>query len=131
VPLALKGDKKGISKGHIIATSGSSNSLMDMNPPTSAAIVNDAPTSSPSVSFETKAAAGPKKGSGGTVPFDEETRSFIYGMQPRAVQGMLDFDHMCKRSRPSVAAMIYPFGGVCQLGLIAVASRPKVLLGNE
>jgi ATP citrate (pro-S)-lyase len=24
---------------------------------------------------------------------------------------MLDFDHMCKRQNPSVAAMIYPFGG--------------------
>ena len=44
-------------------------------------------------------------------PFTTETRAFIYGMQPRAVQGMLDFDHMCKRKTPSVAAMIYPFGG--------------------
>jgi len=32
-------------------------------------------------------------------------------MQPRAVQGMLDFDHICKRETPSVAGMIYPFGG--------------------
>jgi ATP citrate (pro-S)-lyase len=32
-------------------------------------------------------------------------------MQPRAVQGMLDFDFMCKRETPSVAAMVYPFGG--------------------
>lgn len=44
-------------------------------------------------------------------PFDEETRSFVYGLQPRAIQGMLDFDYSCKRARPSVAAMIYPFGG--------------------
>ncbi|KAI6042003.1 ATP citrate lyase [Pisolithus marmoratus] len=44
-------------------------------------------------------------------PFDAETRSFVYGLQPRAIQGMLDFDYSCKRSRPSVAAMIYPFGG--------------------
>ncbi|KAI3648822.1 hypothetical protein MP228_006676 [Amoeboaphelidium protococcarum] len=44
-------------------------------------------------------------------PFTKQTKSFIYGMQPRAVQGMLDFDHMCKREAPSVAAMIYPFGG--------------------
>lgn len=43
--------------------------------------------------------------------FSAETRAFIYGMQPRAVQGMLDFDFMCQRERPSVAAMIYPFGG--------------------
>ena len=26
-------------------------------------------------------------------PFDAETRSFIYGLQPRAIQGMLDFDY--------------------------------------
>ncbi|KAI9343412.1 citrate synthase-like protein [Zopfochytrium polystomum] len=45
------------------------------------------------------------------VTFTKDTRSFIYGMQPRAVQGMLDFDYMCKRDAPSVACMIYPFGG--------------------
>jgi ATP citrate (pro-S)-lyase len=45
------------------------------------------------------------------VPFSPTSRSFIYGMQPRAVQGMLDFDYMCKRKTPSVACMIYPFGG--------------------
>jgi len=39
------------------------------------------------------------------------TRSLIYGMQPKAVQGMLDFDHICGRKVPSVAGMIYPFGG--------------------
>ncbi|KAI9251177.1 citrate synthase-like protein [Sporodiniella umbellata] len=44
-------------------------------------------------------------------PFTSKTRAFVYGMQPRAVQGMLDFDFMCKRERPSVAAMVYPFGG--------------------
>ncbi|KAK2464715.1 hypothetical protein APHAL10511_003291 [Amanita phalloides] len=44
-------------------------------------------------------------------PFDEKTRSFVYGLQPRAIQGMLDFDYSCGRATPSVAAMIYPFGG--------------------
>lgn len=44
-------------------------------------------------------------------PFDEKTRSFVYGLQPRAIQGMLDFDFSCGRESPSVAAMIYPFGG--------------------
>jgi ATP citrate (pro-S)-lyase len=44
-------------------------------------------------------------------PFDGTTRSFVYGLQPRAIQGMLDFDYSCGRSTPSVAAMIYPFGG--------------------
>eukprot|EP00401_Gymnodinium_catenatum_P072500 CAMPEP_0117525550 /NCGR_PEP_ID=MMETSP0784-20121206/35826_1 /TAXON_ID=39447 /ORGANISM="" /LENGTH=1092 /DNA_ID=CAMNT_0005321747 /DNA_START=60 /DNA_END=3338 /DNA_ORIENTATION=- len=40
-----------------------------------------------------------------------ETTSIVYGMQNRAVQGMLDFDHMCKRKMPSVAAMVFPFSG--------------------
>ncbi|KAF8526564.1 ATP-citrate synthase [Hysterangium stoloniferum] len=44
-------------------------------------------------------------------PFDATTRAFVYGLQPRAIQGMLDFDYSCGRSTPSVAAMIYPFGG--------------------
>ncbi|KAI7887068.1 ATP citrate lyase isoform 2 [Lichtheimia hyalospora FSU 10163] len=44
-------------------------------------------------------------------PFTFRTRAIVYGMQPRAVQGMLDFDFMCKRETPSVAAMVYPFGG--------------------
>ncbi|KAI8883208.1 ATP-citrate synthase [Backusella circina FSU 941] len=43
-------------------------------------------------------------------PFTSKTRAFVYGMQPRAVQGMLDFDFMCKRETHSVAAMVYPFG---------------------
>lgn len=37
------------------------------------------------------------------------TQCFVYGLQNRAVQGMLDFDFICKRKEPSVAAMIYPF----------------------
>eukprot|EP00927_Polykrikos_kofoidii_P066399 TRINITY_DN61_c0_g1_i6.p1 TRINITY_DN61_c0_g1~~TRINITY_DN61_c0_g1_i6.p1 ORF type:complete len:1087 (+),score=161.49 TRINITY_DN61_c0_g1_i6:195-3455(+) len=40
-----------------------------------------------------------------------ETTSIVYGMQNRAVQGMLDFDFMCKRSKPSVSAMVFPFSG--------------------
>ncbi|EIM23517.1 ATP-citrate synthase [Wallemia mellicola CBS 633.66] len=44
-------------------------------------------------------------------PFDENTRCLVFGLQPRAIQGMLDFDYSCGRKTPSVAAMIYPFGG--------------------
>lgn len=44
-------------------------------------------------------------------PFDANTRSLVFGLQPRAIQGMLDFDYACGRATPSVAAMIYPFGG--------------------
>ncbi|KAK9475702.1 citrate synthase-like protein [Lipomyces japonicus] len=43
--------------------------------------------------------------------FHNKTRAFVYGLQPRACQGMLDFDFICKRTTPSVAAIIYPFGG--------------------
>jgi ATP citrate (pro-S)-lyase len=41
--------------------------------------------------------------------FTAATRCVVYGLQTTAVQGMLDFDFMCKRSKPSVAAMIFPF----------------------
>jgi len=43
--------------------------------------------------------------------FHKNTFAFIYGMQPKAVQNMLDFDHVCGRKKPSVVAMIYTFGG--------------------
>jgi len=41
--------------------------------------------------------------------FTALTRCVVYGLQHRACQGMLDFDFMCKRKKPSVAAMIFPF----------------------
>jgi CoA binding domain len=43
--------------------------------------------------------------------FTENTRALVYGLQPKAVQGMLDFDFICRRKTPSVAGIIYPFGG--------------------
>lgn len=43
--------------------------------------------------------------------FSNKTRSIIWGMQTRAVQSMLDFDFVCRRSEPSVAAIVYPFTG--------------------
>ena len=45
------------------------------------------------------------------VSFDNKTRALVFGLQPRAIQGMLDFDFACGRETPSVAAMVYPFGG--------------------
>ena len=45
------------------------------------------------------------------VTFTPATRAIVFGLQHRAVQNMLDFDYCCKRSRPSVAGMVYPFGG--------------------
>jgi succinyl-CoA synthetase alpha subunit len=42
--------------------------------------------------------------------FDEDTQAIVYGMQRNAVQRMLDFDYVCGRKKPSVAAMINPSG---------------------
>ncbi|XP_069093763.1 ATP-citrate synthase isoform X1 [Pleurodeles waltl] len=53
----------------------------------------------------------------GTVPakattlFSRHSKGIVWGMQTRAVQGMLDFDYICSRDEPSVAAMVYPFTG--------------------
>uniref|UniRef100_A0AAY4AA59 ATP-citrate synthase n=1 Tax=Denticeps clupeoides TaxID=299321 RepID=A0AAY4AA59_9TELE len=44
-----------------------------------------------------------------TTLFSQHTKSIVWGMQTRAVQGMLDFDYICSRVEPSVAAMVYPF----------------------
>lgn len=44
-----------------------------------------------------------------TTLFGKTTKAVVWGMQTRAVQGMLDFDYVCSREQPSVAAMIYPF----------------------
>lgn len=40
--------------------------------------------------------------------FTSETKSIVWGMQTRAVQSMLDFDFVCRRKEPSVAAMGTP-----------------------
>uniref|UniRef100_A0A8P4JWC0 ATP-citrate synthase n=1 Tax=Dicentrarchus labrax TaxID=13489 RepID=A0A8P4JWC0_DICLA len=46
-----------------------------------------------------------------TTLFRKQTKAMVWGMQTRAVQGMLDFDYVCSRDGPSVAAMVYPFTG--------------------
>jgi succinyl-CoA synthetase alpha subunit len=40
--------------------------------------------------------------------FDKNTQAVVYGLQTRAIQRMLDFDYVCKRDKPSVAAIIRP-----------------------
>ncbi|XP_067825442.1 ATP-citrate synthase isoform X3 [Heptranchias perlo] len=54
---------------------------------------------------------GPQPEGKATVLFSRHTKSIIWGMQTRAVQGMLDFDYVCSRDEPSVSAMVYPFTG--------------------
>uniref|UniRef100_A0A2I3RE47 ATP-citrate synthase n=1 Tax=Pan troglodytes TaxID=9598 RepID=A0A2I3RE47_PANTR len=39
-----------------------------------------------------------------TTLFSRHTKAIVWGMQTRAVQGMLDFDYVCSRDEPSVAA---------------------------
>ncbi|XP_059764362.1 ATP-citrate synthase isoform X1 [Balaenoptera ricei] len=51
-----------------------------------------------------------RKGKSATL-FSRHTKTIVWGMQTRAVQGMLDFDYVCSRDEPSVAAMVYPFTG--------------------
>lgn len=46
-----------------------------------------------------------------TVLFTKNTKAIVWGLQHRAVQGMLDFDYVCQRKEPSVQAMVYPFSG--------------------
>jgi len=43
--------------------------------------------------------------------FTRRSKAIIWGMQTRAVQGMMDFDYSCSRSEPSVVAMVYPMVG--------------------
>ncbi|MFX0150752.1 MAG: citrate/2-methylcitrate synthase [Candidatus Hodarchaeota archaeon] len=40
--------------------------------------------------------------------FSQETKAIVYGFQAPAIQRMLDFDFVCKRNTPSVAAIIRP-----------------------
>lgn len=61
--------------------------------------------------------------------FHNKTRCFVYGLQPRAVQGMLDFDFICKRTTPSVAGIIYTFGGQF-VSKMYVADLPSTPEGN-
>lgn len=45
------------------------------------------------------------------ILFTNNTKAIVWGMQTRAVQSMLDFDFVCRRTEPSVVAMVYPFTG--------------------
>ncbi len=40
--------------------------------------------------------------------FTRNTRAIIFNLQANAIQRMLDFDYVCKREKPSVAAIINP-----------------------
>ncbi|UCG45272.1 MAG: ATP citrate synthase [Candidatus Bathyarchaeota archaeon] len=40
--------------------------------------------------------------------FDKNTQSLVFGYQQRAIQRMLDFDYVCERETPSIAAIVNP-----------------------
>jgi len=40
--------------------------------------------------------------------FDRSTTAIVFGYQQRAIQRMLDFDYICRRDTPSVAAIVNP-----------------------
>lgn len=42
------------------------------------------------------------------ILFDRNTQAIMYGYQVNAIQRMLDFDYVCQRKRPSVAAIVNP-----------------------
>ncbi|KAJ3179926.1 citrate synthase [Gaertneriomyces sp. JEL0708] len=118
VPLALTGAApRGAESSTDSPTGSASGSILDIANPTPA--TGSEPSSASTAAQNGKAKNGSavssktaEAGPVGFVPtFQPKTRAFVYGMQPRAVQGMLDFDFMCGREAPSVACMIYPFGG--------------------
>ncbi|KAG0263044.1 citrate synthase [Actinomortierella ambigua] len=126
VPLALTGRTSGLSTSGTntpSATALSGNLLQDqlLGSSTPQAISRAATPPPPeermtyfqegSSTEATSSGSGSSSKRDDNTPFTMRTRAFIYGMQPRAVQGMLDFDYICKREVPSVAAMVYPFGG--------------------
>jgi succinyl-CoA synthetase alpha subunit len=43
--------------------------------------------------------------------FDKNTQAIIFGYQERAIQRMLDFDYVCERETPSIAAIVNPTRG--------------------
>merc|ERR1719491_387587 len=55
------------------------------------------------------------KSSGASLQMSDDTQCFVFNLQTAAVQRMLDFDMMCKRKTPSVAALIYAFGGTANV----------------
>ena len=110
VPLALKGSKIGLS-GSGEHHEPEANGLMAAAAPRPAPSPHIPSNSHSNGHADEPVVHGANGLNNANATFSNKTRSFIYGMQPRAVQGMLDFDFMCKRSEPSVACMIYPFGG--------------------
>ncbi|KAJ1882463.1 ATP citrate lyase subunit 1, partial [Coemansia sp. RSA 486] len=96
-----------VAESAVSSTPGTPGGAMDVDPLRSAGSAG-VPQPAPA---PTAAAIAEGKSAPWYSPFTANTRAIVYGMQPRAVQGMLDFDFICKRAVPSVACMVYPFSG--------------------
>mmetsp|Transcript_13222 Transcript_13222/g.39330 ORF Transcript_13222/g.39330 Transcript_13222/m.39330 type:complete len:1116 (-) Transcript_13222:129-3476(-) len=83
----------------------------ELPPPAAGADASDVEQHNGMVAAADAAADATAAAGHNVITSSSSTRCFVYGLQNRAVQGMLDFDFMCKRDQPSVAAMIYPFTG--------------------
>ncbi|XP_069111332.1 ATP-citrate synthase-like isoform X1 [Argopecten irradians] len=88
-------------------------SIMSLQSPSSSRRSSVVEGKSPSKSSDSVGSTTQKSSAqGNTGPlFTYKTKAIVWGMQQRAVQGMLDFDYVCSRKEPSVVAMIYPFTG--------------------
>lgn len=112
VPLALKGEASSL-EGKTVGSDTNGSPIMQTKKPFAIPASAAQPEPKSAVYFPTQAQPQSSAPTSATAqqPFTKSTRSFVFGMQPRAIQGMLDFDYICQRTIPSVAAMIYPFGG--------------------
>jgi len=66
----------------------------------------------PEVKMPSTPTGNPATSNSSIVAFRDDTQAVVYGMQAKAVQRMLDFDTLCGRKIPSVAAIINPTGEV-------------------
>jgi len=63
----------------------------------------------PGSSGDNKTATSTSGGNVSEALLRKNTTSMVFGRQLKAIQGMLDFDYVCRRETPSVACMIDPF----------------------
>jgi ATP citrate (pro-S)-lyase len=93
------------------ARAASSSGAASAPTPTSAAAAAAAGGAAPDAASKSQIGSALSEADSSKLLFHPGTRCVVYGMQQRAVQGMLDFDWLCKRAKPSVAAMVFPFSG--------------------
>jgi len=115
VPMALGLVKEDPSRAHQPAKSAESGDELSREPSPAVSAEPSPPASgatSPAKRFrQSPDAAVNGNGTSSHGLFTSHTKAIVFGLQERAVQGMLDFDNICGRPIPSVAAMVFPFAG--------------------